>query len=289
MSHKIEEWMERLRAAKNPGPVVRITVVRNGREVGWSYDLDEDTNLTELAERIDNAARGAGYPTCELRAFDEQGRFMEPLLHKIESTQIVQVQGGMSPGIQMGIEATMAASLKNNRDFVELGLESVKHAYQMSDRAMKRLEDENTELRRENERLRQKVTALWDVMEKINTHELETKQEMVKLEQLGNIGGTLMKAFMARVTGGNATPAGQAINFQIAMKLFTSLATDMDRVNQILPFLTNDEKLAVMELMRVVTEPERVAAAESEPTKVNGAAAASAAAAANARGAGRAS
>src|SRR6267378_1952072 len=29
----------------------------------------------------------------------------------------------MSPGIQMGIEATMAASLKNNRDFVELGLE----------------------------------------------------------------------------------------------------------------------------------------------------------------------
>ena len=76
MSVKIEEWLERLRAAKNPGPVVRITVVRNGRDVGWSYDLDEDTDLTQLAERIDNAARGVGYPTCELRAFDDQGRFI---------------------------------------------------------------------------------------------------------------------------------------------------------------------------------------------------------------------
>jgi hypothetical protein len=284
MSLKIEEWIEQMRLAKNPGPVVRVTVARNGRDMGWSYDVDDDTNVTGLAERIDNSTRNGGFSMCELRAFDAQGRFMEALQHKVEGVQIVQQVGsGLSPGVQMGLEATIASSLKTNRDFTELGLESLKQAHQLADRAMKRLEDENTELRRENERLRQKVADMWDVMEKLNTHELETKHEMLKLEQLGNLGGTFAKALMSRVMG-TGTPEGQAINFELAMKLFRSLSTDVERVNKILPILTDAERLSVMELMRVVTEPSRAPDAANDPPKLNGLAAASAAASANVHG-----
>jgi hypothetical protein len=62
----------------------------------------------------------------------------------------------------------------------------------------------------------------------------------------------------------------------MAMSLFRSLASDLDRVQKILPLLTEPERLAAMELMRPADEP--AAPPEQKP---NALVAASAAAAVN--------
>jgi hypothetical protein len=62
----------------------------------------------------------------------------------------------------------------------------------------------------------------------------------------------------------------------MAMTLFRSLASDLERVNKILPHLTEDERVAAMELMR--PKDDAPAPAEEKPSSL---VAASAAAAAN--------
>src|SRR5262249_11989291 len=139
---------------------------------------------------------------------------------------------------------------------------------------------ENAALRQENERLRQKVSDLWDVMEKLNTHEVETKQETLKLEQMGRMGALAIDAVMRRLIGGGAT--AQTLDQQMAQTLFRSLASDIDRVQKIFPLLTDAERLAVMELIRNATAPAPGPSDAKGESKVNAAGAASAAAAANA-------
>lgn len=57
------------------------------------------------------------------------------------------------------------------------------------------------------------------------------------------------------------------------MALFRSLASDMERVNKILPHLTQDEQIAAMELMRPRDEP---AGKEEKPNAIVAASAAAA-------------
>jgi hypothetical protein len=282
MSQKIEEWLGRMRQAKNPGPVVRITAARNNRDVGWVFDVDEDSDLSELAERIDNAGRDAGFVgTYELRAFDEEERFIAPLAHRVQATEIVPAGLGGPPALPMSVEATVDAALQNSRAFTTLGLESIMKAQRATERMMNRLEDENTELRKENARLRTKLVEHWELMEKLNTHELETKQEKDKVERMGRMGENLVNAVMARVLGRGATPEGQTMEHRMAMTLFRSLAHDLDRANKILPLLTDEERVLVMELMR----PQDPAPAVPGPPIANGMDAAAAAAAVNVNGA----
>jgi hypothetical protein len=288
MSFKIEEWIERMRQAQNPGPVTRITACRNNRDIGWVYDIDEDTNIGELAERIDNAGRDAGFSSYELRAFDDKGRFIAPLQHKIEQTQIVQLAPSAPPTLPMGVEATVVASLKNNRSFASLGLDAVLKAQQMTERIMDILKEENAELRRENEKLREKLVEHWEMMEKINTHEAESKYERDRIERMGRMGETFTTALMGRVFGGQTTPEGQSIEYKMAMSIFRSLGNDLGRANQILALLSEEERVIVMELIRAQQQQQEKAGAQDTP-KPNGVAAASAAAAANAGAAGNAS
>src|SRR4249920_3861774 len=111
MSQRIEEWLERMRKAENPGPVTRITVARNQREIGWIFDVTPETNLGELAERIDNACRDAGYSGLyELRALAGD-HFIAPFAHKVQATEIVAM--GSSPMSQTpSVEETVSVSLR---------------------------------------------------------------------------------------------------------------------------------------------------------------------------------
>src|SRR5258706_15727280 len=90
MSQPLEEWLERMQKARNPGPAVRITTHRNGKDLGWIYDIAPDTNCGELAERIDNGCREAGFSTTyELKAYDAEDHFIAPHGHKVQATEIV--------------------------------------------------------------------------------------------------------------------------------------------------------------------------------------------------------
>jgi regulator of replication initiation timing len=88
----------------------------------------------------------------------------------------------------MGVEESIGASLRHNRAFAALGLDSIMKAQRATERHMDRLESENTELRKENAKLRNKLVEHWETMEKLNTHELETKQETEKIERMGRMG-----------------------------------------------------------------------------------------------------
>ena len=276
MSVRIEEWLERMRKAENPGPVTRITAARNQREVGWVFDIGPSTNLGELAERIDNACRDAGFSGIyELRALDAEGRFIAPFAHKVQLAEILAAGGG-SLALPPSIEETVSVSLRQNRAFAALGLDSIMKAQRTTERLMDRIESENAKLRKENVGLRAMLTDQWDVMHKLNTNEIETKQEKDKVERMGRMGETFANALMARLFGRGATPEGQTVEYRMAMTLFRSLASDIERVNKILPHLTEDERLAAMELMR--PHDDAPAAAEAKPS---GLVAASAAAAVN--------
>jgi hypothetical protein len=255
MSARIEEWLERMRKAENPGPVTRITAARNSRDVGWMFDVSTETNLGQLAERIDNACRDAGLAgVYELRALDAEGRFIAPFAHKAQVAEIVPMGGG-PPALPPSVEETVGVSLRQNRAFAALGLESIMKAQRATERLMDRIEAENAELRKDNARLRNKLADHWEVMHKLNTNELETKQELDKVERMGRMGETFANALMARLFGRATTPEGQSVEYRMAMTLFRSLASDMERVQKILPHLTEDERLAAMELMRPRDNP----------------------------------
>ena len=276
MSAKIEEWLERMRKAENPGPVARVTAARNGREVGWIFDVTAETQLGDLAERIDNACRDAGFAgTYELRALDAEGRFIAPLAHRAQVAEIVPV-GPNLPAMPIGVEESIGASLRHNRAFAALGLDSIMKAQRATERLMDRLESEAAELRKENAKLRTKLVDHWETMEKLNTHEVEAAQEREKIERLGRMGETFANALMARLFGRAGTPEGQSVEYRMAMALFRSLASDMERVQKILPLLTEPERLAAMELMRPADRP-----TSSAESKANTAPAASATAAVN--------
>ncbi len=276
MSVRIEEWLERMRKAENPGPVTRITAARNQREVGWVFDIGPSTNLGELAERIDNACRDAGFSgVYELRALDAEGRFIAPFAHKVQLAEILPAGGGPM-ALLPSVEETVSVSLRQNRAFAALGLDSIMKAQRTTERLMDRVEAENAKLRKENVSLRGMLTDQWDVMHKLNTNEIETKQEKDKVERMGRMGETFANALMARLFGRGATPEGQTVEYRMAMTLFRSLASDIERVNKILPHLTEDERLAAMELMR--PHDDAPAGAEAKPS---GLVAASAAAAVN--------
>ncbi len=273
MSVRIEEWIERMRKAENPRPVTRITAARNQREVGWVFDVGPDTNLGELAERIDNACRDAGYSGLyELRALDAEGRFIAPFAHKVQLAEIVPTGGG-PPALPPSVEETVSVSLRQNRAFAALGLDSIMKAQRTTERLMDRVEAENAKLRKENVELRARLTDQWEVMHKLNTNELETKQEKDRVERLGRMGETFANALMARLFGRGATAEGQTVEYRMAMALFRSLASDMERVNKILPHLTQDEQIAAMELMRPRDEP---AGKEEKPNAIVAASAAAA-------------
>ena len=136
MSQRIEEWLERMRKAENPGPVTRISAVRSGREVGWIFDVYAETNLADLAERIDNACRDAGFAgTYELRALDAEGHFIGPFAHKAQVAEIVPMGSGL-PMLSPNVEETVGVSLRQNRAFAALGLDSIMKAQRATERLM---------------------------------------------------------------------------------------------------------------------------------------------------------
>jgi hypothetical protein len=76
VSRPIETWLERMRANRQR-PMVRLVVNRDGRTSAYAFDVDEETDVDELAGRIDAMCRNAGFMGYELHAVSSDGRTIE--------------------------------------------------------------------------------------------------------------------------------------------------------------------------------------------------------------------
>src|SRR6188474_2026699 len=64
MTIRMEEWLDQMRQTREPGPLVRVVVVRSGRAETWMFDVTEKTDLEDLVERIEATVRA--FPPYEV-------------------------------------------------------------------------------------------------------------------------------------------------------------------------------------------------------------------------------
>jgi hypothetical protein len=76
LTRHIETWLEDMRAGRQR-PMVRLVVNRDGRTPAYAFDVDEETDLDELAGRIESMCRNAGFKGYELHAVGSDGRTIE--------------------------------------------------------------------------------------------------------------------------------------------------------------------------------------------------------------------
>lgn len=282
MSTKLQEWLERMQVFRSDtvGNAAEIHVTRSGRDVGWIFEINPETKLAELVDHIDSACRDSGFAgPYELRAVDKDGKLCGPFKHTAQVTEIVPTETAMIPA---GFESLVQTGLQTQTAMTGLALKGLAHAQRYNERALDRVEKENARLAKENEALRLKLVSHWDTIEKLNTHELETKEQTERVRRMGSIAETAITALIGRFTGKGDSAAAQTIDIRLMQMLFRNLQADPGRLAKIFELLGDDERMAIIELSRRATE-------ETEgPTppemKPNGLAAASAAAATNGKG-----
>ena len=280
MTTRLEEWLERMQTFRSDhaGAAVSVQVTRNNRDTGWMFQLNAETNLAELVDHIDSSCRDSGFAgPYELRAFDAEGRLCGPFKYTAQVAEIVP-SSHMMPGL---VEAAMEKGLQTQTAFTGLALKGMAQSQRYTMAMMDRLEKENARLAKENDALRNRLAEHWDTIEKLNTHELETKEQSERVRRMGNLAETAVTALMSRFTGQGST-ASQVIDMRLFQSLFRSLASEPERLNKILELLGEDERIAVMELAKRAEQPE--APTLPDTMKTNGLAAASAAAATNGKG-----
>ncbi len=73
----IVEWLEHVRHIAEPRQFERVLVMRNHRSCERLFDVDEETDLEDLAARIQACCQRSGLDKYEVRALDEQHREIE--------------------------------------------------------------------------------------------------------------------------------------------------------------------------------------------------------------------
>ena len=147
MNVRIEEWLDQMREAHDPGPLVRVMVLRSGRSESWTFDVTEKTDLEELAERIDATIRDANCRRCEMRAVDAQGRVINHLIYRAEQAALAQVVGPAG-GLSLPFEVTesITAALRNHKSFTVLGLKGIAEGQEHAKQLITFLMNQNTAL-----------------------------------------------------------------------------------------------------------------------------------------------
>jgi hypothetical protein len=280
---KLEDWLRQMQAfsADHAGPAVKILARRNKRDLGWSWEINGETNIDDLVEHIDSACRDSGFAgPYELFAYDVEDRFCAPYTYMAQVAEIITTS---SPALPAAFENTLSIGVQAQTQLTGLALRGVAMGQKHLQAVIDRVEKENKRLTSENDGLRAKLVAHWDTIEKLNTHELENREQAERTKRMGSIAETAITAMMARLTGKGSSPA-QVIDMKLFQMLFKSLSTDPERLQKILAHLGDDERLAVMDLVsRANAEPET----SPHPDAIqqpNGLAAASAAAATNGKG-----
>jgi hypothetical protein len=97
MNVRLEEWLDHMRQAQEPGPLVRVVIGRGGRGETWTFDVTDKTDLEDLAERMEATVRDANCRRCEMRAVDGEGRVIDHFIYRPEQAALAQVVGPTFP------------------------------------------------------------------------------------------------------------------------------------------------------------------------------------------------
>jgi hypothetical protein len=274
MSARIEEWLTRMREL-GAGTPVHITASERGRDLGWRFELVEHADA-ELAERIERTYLDAGVSRCDLRA-EAQGRFIGQLVFKAEApAQIVPTNHQLA--VPAAVEDIVQHALQSSRSFAGLGFKAIVKNHEVALAMIDRLDKQVVALTKENTQLRERLSEQWEIADRLHTHRLDDHLAKDKAERQGRIAETLVHAAMARIFG-SGSAEGQAVQMQMAYAFLRTLSDD--QIHKIVDLLTEDQKIAVSELIRAANQ----SAAKNNgvaPSRPDATAAAAAAAGVNA-------
>ncbi|HEX9298126.1 MAG TPA: hypothetical protein VF881_19935 [Polyangiaceae bacterium] len=308
MNARIEEWLDQMRQAREPGPLARVVVVRSGRTESWTFDVTEKTDLEDLAERIEATIRDANCRRCEMRALDAGGRFIDHLPYRVDQAALAQVIGpGGGLALPYEVTESVTAAHRSHKSFTVLALKGIaegqEHSKQMVAMLMGQNKDlldslgqarreraeevaavrmekdaENARLRKENEELRERIDKQWEMEDELRTRYADKEGDIEKTKVAGRILGALGEAGVAHFF-----PKGSAghrnIRQQIAERVLDSITKEQSET--IFPVLTQEQQVMLANFIRLGVEAEQGAAtaqADSSPKTSTDAAAAAAAA-----------
>src|SRR5258706_11501016 len=116
MNIRIEEWLDQMRQTREPGPLVRVVVVRSSRAETWTFDVTDKTDLEDLAERMEATIRDANCRRCEMRAVDAEGKVIDHFIYRPEQAALAQV---ISPtgasSVPFEVTESISAALRSHR------------------------------------------------------------------------------------------------------------------------------------------------------------------------------
>jgi hypothetical protein len=275
MSARIEEWLTRIReTAPN---AIRIIASERGRDLGWAFEVTEKTDTSELAETIDRTCGDAGVVRCELRAQTVEGCFVGQLLYKPDPpAQIVPAVAQL--GVPAAVDDMVQHALQASRSFAGLGFKAIVKNQEVALQMIDRLDKQVTALAKENMHLREELSERWEIADKLHTHKLDDELAKDKAQRQGRIAETLVHATMARLFGKDS-PEGQSIQMRMAYSFLRSLSDEQRQ--KIVAILSEDQRIALFELIRGASEAQEPGDADGTPPKPDAQAAATAAAAAN--------
>jgi hypothetical protein len=308
MNARFEDWLEQMRQARDPGPVARVIAVRPGRNEGWTYDVTDKTDLEDLAERIDGTIRDANCRKCELRAFDADGLAIGHLIYRADQVAMAQVVSqatGMGPttGILDAYELneTLSSAGRTHRSFAVLALKGATENQEHAKAMITELRQQNTELvkalaeerrdhardvtairtdnrlemvalREENTALRERVSEIWHLEDRLKTGQLEKIEQLEKMKIYGRAASVLVPAAMAHFLP-DKSPAKQNMRQQFAEQLVDSITPEQGEA--LLPLLREDQK-AMLQSFQQLTPKDAEGEAERASPETAGPAAAAA-------------
>ncbi len=281
MNARLEEWLDQMRQAHEPGPLVRVVVVRSGRTESWTFDVTEKTDLEDLAERIDATVREANCRRCEMRAVDAEGRVIDHLIYRIDQTALAQVVGpGGGLALPYEVTESITAALRSHKSFAILGLKGGAEAQEHSKQIITMLMTQNTglvealaqarreraeevaairgerdaevgRLRTENTELRDRIDKQWEMEDELRTRHSDKQVDIEKTKVAARILGALGEAGIAQLF-----PKGSAghhnVRQQIAEKVLDSITKE--QAEAIFPVLNQEQQVMLANFIRLGVE-----------------------------------
>src|SRR6266511_449541 len=146
MNVRLEEWLDQMRQGREPGPLVRVVVVRSGRAETWTFDVTEKTDLEDLAERIEATIRDANCRRCEIRALDAEGRVIDHLIYRSEQAALAQIDPAGSLPLPYEVTESITAALRSHKSSTVLGLKGIAEGQEHAKQIITFLMAQNTTL-----------------------------------------------------------------------------------------------------------------------------------------------
>ncbi len=290
MNVRIEEWLDQMREAHDPGPLVRVMVLRSGRSESWTFDVTEKTDLEELAERIDATIRDANCRRCEMRAVDAQGRVINHLIYRAEQAALAQVVGPAG-GLSLPFEVTesITAALRSHKSFTVLGLKGLAEGQEHSKQLITFLMTQNTALvealtqarrerteevaairaedgaeiaalRKENAELRERISQQWEMEDELRSRHVDKQMDLEKAKVFGGIVGALGQAGVAQFFP-KGSAGHQNVRQQRAEKFLDSFTKE--QADTILPLLNQEQQTVLASFLRLGVEAQAASARQS--------------------------